>query len=582
MTGSGILKDRNTHYITFHGNDDVGRHHVNFGTRASLLGFGASNGPLPDGGSGPIVLPGIPADAAHLTETSLYTKYPFQTLTIDNQDRSLAPVYDEVRPDLISDQMIEQTFTTEMEIGVNVKAYVWGEPNYDEFAIVHYEVTNASGQDFNDFILTGFWQGRPGIHVNTRHDKGNQSYFASFYGAEPGDSLKIWYWHDGDDPKNARDDEGNPHIDTGEFLTTEYWGWGLIHADVSPQDRSNDVANQPTTTYRSSLEIFSGVEDGPFYSTVATTGTFAPVIDPDSGYDPSVNADYIAGMTIGPYATFAAGETLNFVFFCGVGIHTIPEAKAKGAQWLAGSISKEEKNAWLRSARDKLFNNMSKAITVWQNGLQLPEGQAPAPPSEVTMTPGGGEATVEWSPATGATSYDIYRTQVEEELLPGGSTRDRFIYDTPIAEDLTTTEFVNTGLARGETFYYFIVAKDDASGLQSSHHYLRTVNGVTIFAPSTGQLESVRVVPNPYNIENPAFSEPDRIIFAGLPGPCKIRIYSASGDLIAEIDHPFNRGIAEWDQVTRFAQRIQSGIYIYHVESTQGLGEKIGKFVIVR
>jgi hypothetical protein len=573
MTGSGILKDRNTHYITFHGNDDWGRHHIAFHSRASLLGFGCSNW----ADQGKIVLPGIPEGVT----TTLYTKYPHQTLTIDVADKSLDPVYDEVKSDLISDQMILQTFTTDMGLDVTVRAYVWGEPNYDEFAIVHYEVVNTTGQELQDFIFTQFGAGRPGDAVNTRHDKGMTSFLVNFYGANTGDSLKIVYWQDYDDPKNAKDDESNPHTDTGEFLTTEYWGWGLIHADKSSSDRSNDVANQPTTTYRTAQLILGATEDGPFYD-MATTGNHMPFIGPDDGYDTNVNQDYIGGLTIGPYSSFPVGDTLNFVLFGGMGIHSIPEAKDMGAKWLNGQISKAEKNTWLRSAKDKLFANMSKAIRVWENGLQLTEGQTPAPPSSTTLTPGGGQATIEWEPVAGNVSYDIYRTCIEEELLPGGDTRLRYIYDDPVVEDLTSTEYVDTGLRRGETYYYYVVAKDNSTGLQSSHYYLRNVNGVTIYASPTKTLETVRVVPNPYNISKPAFTQEDRVIFAGLPGPCKIRIYTESGDLVSEIDHPFDRGIAEWDQVTQFAQRIQSGIYIYHVESMEGLGEKIGKFVVIR
>jgi hypothetical protein len=38
--------------------------------------------------------------------------------------------------------------------------------------------------------------------------------------------------------------------------------------------------------------------------------------------------------------------------------------------------------------------------------------------------------------------------------------------------------------------------------------------------------------------------------------------------------------IASWDQVTDFGQFIESGIYVFHVESNGK--EKIGKFAVVR
>ncbi len=573
MTGSAILKDRDTHYITYHGNDDPGRQAVNFYTRSSLLGFGAKNWTAPDGTTyDQVVWPKV-----NNVKTEFFTKYPFYTLTINDQDRSVSPYYDEVQPDLISDQMIVQTFETDMGLNVTAKAYVWAEPDYDDFAILHYQIVN-NGSDLQDFIISQFHGGQPGGE-DSRHDPGVESHFTNFYGADPEDSLKIWYWFDGDDPKNNKDDEGNPHTDTGEFLSPEYWGWGLIHADKSPTDHSNDIANQPTTAYRTAREILGGIEDGPFY-TFATSETFPPYIDPDSNYDPFQEHDWVGGMTIGPYDVFAAGDTLNLVFFTGFAAPTIPEAQEMGAQWLNGEISKEEKNNWLRSSRDELFGFMSKAIDVWENDLQLPPGDAPAHPGEVTLTSGGGEAMIEWSDVSGNVSYDLYRATVDEELLGGGSVRLRYIY-SPIATDLTSTMYTDQGLNRGETYYYFVVTKD-ANGLESSHYYLRNTNGATIFAPTTDSMETIRVVPNPYNISKPAFAEQDRIVFAGLPGPCKIKIYTQSGDLVAEIDHPYERGIAGWDQISGFDQLIKSGIYIYYVESTEGLGEKIGKFVVIR
>jgi hypothetical protein len=394
MTGGGILKDRNVHYITYHGNDDTQNHAVAFNSRGSLLGFGASNGPLPNGGTGPIVLPGIPTDASHTTVTKLYTKYLFQTLTIDGEDKSIEPFYDGVVADLPSDQMIEQTFTTTMEISVNVKAYVWGEPRYDEFAIVHYELTNNSGTDYTDFILTQFLLGQPGLHVDSRHEKGVRTWGNNFYGSQAGEDLKMWYWFDCDDPATPKDDEGNPHVDTGEFLSPIYWGWGLIHADTSPSDRTNNVANQPGTTYRSSQTVFLVTEDEDFYTDWATTGTQAVYIDPDSDFDYSVDNLHIGGMTIGPYDVFAAGETLNIVIFCGMGGMSIREAQSLGAQWKAGEMTDAEKNTALRTGRDELLDNMRKAIEIWENDLQLPEGQAPAPPSYTTIEPGFGVANI--------------------------------------------------------------------------------------------------------------------------------------------------------------------------------------------
>ncbi|HLB31694.1 MAG TPA: hypothetical protein VJN91_09210, partial [Gammaproteobacteria bacterium] len=116
----------------------------------------------------------------------------------------------------------------------------------------------------------------------------------------------------------------------------------------------------------------------------------------------------------------------------------------------------------------------------------------------------------------------------------------------------------------------------------------------------------VSVYPNPYKIMyddasghrttyfnegyegygHPEFTEYDRRIhFINLPDTATIRIYSLFGDLIREIHHPdqflttYSSSVG-WDLITRNAQAVTSGIYIYRVDSK--LGSQIGKIVIIK
>jgi hypothetical protein len=101
---------------------------------------------------------------------------------------------------------------------------------------------------------------------------------------------------------------------------------------------------------------------------------------------------------------------------------------------------------------------------------------------------------------------------------------------------------------------------------------------------------SVWVVPNPFRgsagwDRAPAFGDPlpRHIDFMGLPpGRSVIKIWTVAGDLVARLDHDGSGGDgqASWDLISRNGQDIESGIYLFTVES--GLGTQRGRFVVVR
>ncbi|MEO5617665.1 MAG: hypothetical protein ABIS67_07820 [Candidatus Eisenbacteria bacterium] len=102
--------------------------------------------------------------------------------------------------------------------------------------------------------------------------------------------------------------------------------------------------------------------------------------------------------------------------------------------------------------------------------------------------------------------------------------------------------------------------------------------------------DRVTVVPNPYKSRaawdrSPTFGDPlpRHIDFMHLPkAMATIRIYTLAGDFVAQIVHDGRTGDgqAAWDMVSRNGQDIESGIYLFTVESE--FGHQVGKFVIVR
>jgi len=106
-------------------------------------------------------------------------------------------------------------------------------------------------------------------------------------------------------------------------------------------------------------------------------------------------------------------------------------------------------------------------------------------------------------------------------------------------------------------------------------------------------LDRIKVVPNPYvSAAKWETLPPDippghgrgerRIDFIHLPRQCTIRIYTIYGDLVQTIEHEDDLydGSESWNLLSRDDMDVAYGVYIYHIESP--VGEKIGKFAIIK
>jgi len=100
-------------------------------------------------------------------------------------------------------------------------------------------------------------------------------------------------------------------------------------------------------------------------------------------------------------------------------------------------------------------------------------------------------------------------------------------------------------------------------------------------------LSEISVVPNPY-IQSSLYNEDvngSRLRFTHLPSKCEINIFTITGEHVESIYHEslFNNsdGNEWWDLKNSSGRNIAPGLYIYKVETDNGLA-KIGKFAIVR
>ena len=100
-------------------------------------------------------------------------------------------------------------------------------------------------------------------------------------------------------------------------------------------------------------------------------------------------------------------------------------------------------------------------------------------------------------------------------------------------------------------------------------------------------LDSVLVVPNPYNVSGRTFGQKsyiwgyERIRFAHLPLPCTIRIYSSDANLVTVLRFDQGTTLPAWDGRNADNQYVVSDLYYYVIEHSQ-LGTRIGKFAVIR
>ncbi len=105
------------------------------------------------------------------------------------------------------------------------------------------------------------------------------------------------------------------------------------------------------------------------------------------------------------------------------------------------------------------------------------------------------------------------------------------------------------------------------------------------------ELRDIYVVPNPYVATNEL--EPRnpvsrtergdrRLYFANVPAQCTIRIYTLAGELVDVIEHDstIDDGKVFWDLRTKDNMNIAYGLYLFHVDSSEGTF--VGKFAVIK
>jgi len=577
----------------------------------------------------------------------LLSKYDPPQIIVDNKPSEAKSVdIDDTDPTIPSDRMLVNVVNTAAGITMTRKIMQFSQPYHDNYMVFDYVFKNTGNRSKTDTSLVPAVETLKGVYfyfqyryapcadtryvigqnptgwgINTMNDiRGDGNTPTTPFFVDPtnngiGYNIRASYsWHGKYPPFTLYDNIGgpiwNPYYDrtdtVGRLGAPQFIGIVTLHADKSATDTTDDSTQPSTTSFEGSDEQPTSGNDhlNPTKNDAdyvwITRGHISPrhadKVGPTG--DPALGTPggYSNTIGYGPY-TLAPGQSVHVVqaeAAAGLSREACVEIgkqfkvnNGNTATLISYKGVSKTKNDWVYAGRDSLFLAFNRAIANYNSKYAI--AQPPLPPKNFTVTSGGDRIILSWSVyGTGpaATGFEIYRAL-------GRSDSTYYLISSPGAGDRS---YIDAAPTRGLSYYYYIVAVGNpadnngkgntpAGALRSNRYSTQTYDPASLKRPATRDMDSIRVVPNPYNISASTtrllFSEPDKIGFLNIPGECTIKIYSELGELIYKIDHNDGSGDAYWDSVTSFSQVVVSGVYIAVIETPQGK-HAMRKFVIIR
>lgn len=418
--------------------------------------------------------------------------------------------------------------------------------------------------------------------------------------------------------------------------------------ELSAEDRDDFL--QPAITYMGKGNLFPYDTQGDEYGDKnfwAVRGAYADFF-PMSGQtwpgthhagntDEQANADYAAHpagthqgnnskmySTFGPYL-FKPGQKLRIVFASGYSGLSAETAQAVGKKWSNGSLQDPpglpnsrtgffpsnfvypldatemdlRKDRWLSTGIDSMMKSAWRAKWNFDHQYKIP--QAPPPPFSVVVTGLGTGVEIKWVGTEAEARADFAGYRIMRRLSNMDTVFYRQVYSSDANDKAAEHLYVDKDVLFGAQYYYYVqskarIAAGDLNAdplsrgkiMYSSRLLEPNIYWINPPRSSQDDLTKIRIVPNPYNINDPllakqGWTDQRGIQFYNLPGQVTIKIYTESGDLVQTIlhDSPVSAGYEFWNMITRNQQVISSGVYIVVFEKPNG-ETAFQKFMVVR
>ncbi|MBD3291158.1 hypothetical protein GF337_20290 [candidate division KSB1 bacterium] len=328
--------------------------------------------------------------------------------------------------------------------------------------------------------------------------------------------------------------------------------------------------------------------------------------------------------SFGPY-TMAPGKKVHLVYASGYTGLSLETAKEVGNKWLNKTLEEppgipdprtgyfppnfvyppgttdmdKRKNRWLSTSIDSVMQAAYRAKWNFEIGYRIP--QAPPPPTSIEITGLGTGVEIRWVDQEAEMMPNFAGYRIMRRISNKDTVFYEEIYSSGADDKAEEHLYVDKNVLIGAQYYYYIqakakIAEDDPyadPGTRGKTIYSSRVLDPNIYwinPPHFSQtdLSEIRIVPNPYNINDPllvehGFTDQRAIQFFNLPGKVTIKIFTENGDHVQTLEHdsPVSSGYENWNMITRNQQVINSGVYIAVFEKPNGeISHQ--KFLVIR
>ncbi len=474
-----------------------------------------------------------------------------------------------------------------------------------------------------------------------------------YYGGRLGDSMRVFYEYSADDPQRPGDDMGAPVLSqNGRLLNPNMAYYAILHASQSPYTNDADDIDdplQPKVTYIGKETQIPYTQQSDLYGSknfYAIRGGYSDDYPEDgriNGTHHGINNDelgiadfsnYVAGYyggisykysSFGPY-NLKPGEKIHIVYasgFTGIGYE---KGKEVGKKWLNGTLEDppnmpnpttgwlpaefkfpagateidKKKDRWISMGIDSVMKSAWRAKWNYEHNYNIP--QAPPPPDKIEIAGYGDGVEIKWTDPDAETMPNFAGYRIMRRISNADSAYYSAIYNSDSNDKAMEHVYRDTTAIPSSNTYYYIQSKalidqnntnaDPATRGKTLYSSRTLVPNVLHETPprfSQEDLSKIRIVPNPYNINDPTlpkygYTDNRGITFYNLPPVCTIKIFTENGDLVQELvnNSPERKaGSITWDMLTNSQQVISSGIYIAVFQKPSG-ELSYQKFIVVR